>query len=330
MQKRTAAGGEMISEKYLQEELKESEALLHQMFQLSPMAIYRIDLVNQCFIKVNDVMCRTTGYSEKELMAKKPEELLTPPSRRLFYDRMAAVAKGLPVAGTVDFELQKKNGEVEWGRFHIRHLFEKGKITAANVVAHIITEQKKAQEELIRYRKKLEIRVKTRTSALTSANQRLKHEIEKRTQVAEELRQKTNRMEEMNTAMRVLLDKHKEDCLRVEEITRLKLHQLIKPYLDKLDSTRMNNCQKQLLNAIRANFEEAVYSPISDFNSRYTVLSPNELKVANFIHKGKTTKEIASLLFVSERTVESYRNSIRKKLGLKNKKINLNTYLSSW
>lgn len=330
MQKRTAAGRKMVLEEYLQEKLKESEALVYQMLQLSPMAIYRIDLVNQCFLKVNDVMCRTTGYSEKEIMAKKPEELLTPPSRRLFYERMAAIAKGLPVPGTVDFELQKKNGDVEWGRFHIRHFVENGKITTANVVAHIITEQKKAQEKLIRYRKKLEKLVKTRNKALTRVYQRLKHEIEKRTQVVEQLRQKTDRMEEMNTAMRVLLDKRKEDCLRTEEITRLKLHQLINPYLDKLDSTRMNNCQKQLLKAIRSNFEEAVYTPISDFNSRYTVLSPSELKVANLIHKGKTTKEIASLLFVSERTIESYRNSIRKKLGLKNKKINLNTYLSSW
>jgi DNA-binding NarL/FixJ family response regulator len=45
-------------------------------------------------------------------------------------------------------------------------------------------------------------------------------------------------------------------------------------------------------------------------------LTPAEHKVLKLVADNKTTKEIADLLFISERTVESHRSSICAKLGL--------------
>ena len=47
-----------------------------------------------------------------------------------------------------------------------------------------------------------------------------------------------------------------------------------------------------------------------------TDLTPAERKVLQLVAEDKTTKEIAELLFVSERTVESHRSSICAKLDL--------------
>jgi DNA-binding NarL/FixJ family response regulator len=47
-----------------------------------------------------------------------------------------------------------------------------------------------------------------------------------------------------------------------------------------------------------------------------TELSPAERKVLKLVADNKTTKEIADMLFVSERTVESHRSSICSKLDL--------------
>lgn len=48
------------------------------------------------------------------------------------------------------------------------------------------------------------------------------------------------------------------------------------------------------------------------------VLSKKETEVLGLISKGFTTKEIAAKLFVSTRTIETHRNSILKKLEVKN------------
>ncbi len=310
-------------------ELDESQALIYQLFQLSPTAIYQVDLENQRFVKVNDEVCRATGYTEQELLNMRADQILTPASLHLMQQRMQDLQAGQPISENVEFEIQTKDGEAQWGHFHIRHLYKEGKIWGANVVAHVITEQKKAQEELANYRLRLESLVEERTRELTLANQKLRDEVALRKQTELELRGKTARLEEMNTAMRVLLDKRSEDRLRSEENIRVNLVQLIEPYIDRLKSSELSAKQQQLLDVIRTNLNDVIGSPMPELSAKYYIFSPGELKVANLIRKGKTTKETAHMLNISPRTVESFRNSIRNKLGLKNKRVNLKTYLSA-
>jgi PAS domain S-box-containing protein len=309
--------------------LDESQALIYQLFQLSPTSIYQVDLRAGRFVKVNEQMCRATGYSETELLAMKPEDLLTPASRELLHQRLADLAEGRTLSGSVEFEIKTKSGKIEWGHFHIRHLRKGGHIWGANVVVHLITEQKRASEELANYRLRLEALVEERTMELLEANLKLREEVVRRTETTGELRLKSERLKELNTAMRVLLDKRNEDRLRSEENIRVNLVQLIEPYLDRLDSSGLNPEQQQLLDVIRMNLNEVVGSPMPELSAKYYIFSPGELQVANLIRKGRNTKDMARLLNVSPRTIESYRYSIRKKLGLKNKKVNLKTYLSS-
>ncbi len=318
-----------LNSRSIAQRLDESEALVYQMFQLSPVAIYRIDFAHQRFIAVNDHLCRATGYSKEEFLSLKPMSLLTAESQKLYRKRLKAMAEGKPVSSNVDFEVITKSGAVECATLHIRHLFEDGRIIGAMVVASFITEQKKAHEELALYRQELESLVQARTAELAEINRQLREEIEQRKQTAMELRASSERLREMNTAMRVLLDKRSEDRQRTEELIRLNLKELIDPFLNRLENSGLRRTQKQLLEVIRMNLEEVVGSPTPDFSSKYYMFSPNELQVANLIRQGRTSKEVARLLNLSARTVDSYRDSIRKKLGLKNKKVNLRTYLAS-
>ena len=58
-------------------------------------------------------------------------------------------------------------------------------------------------------------------------------------------------------------------------------------------------------------------------------LTPREIQIANLIREGRTTKEIATLLNASERTITTHRDNIRKKLGLNTRKANLQTHLKA-
>ena len=50
--------------------------------------------------------------------------------------------------------------------------------------------------------------------------------------------------------------------------------------------------------------------------ARENILSERETEVLRLVAEGKTAKEIADSLFISDRTVENYKNNILKKLGL--------------
>ena len=54
-----------------------------------------------------------------------------------------------------------------------------------------------------------------------------------------------------------------------------------------------------------------------------------EIQVANLTRTGKTSKEIATILGLSKRTIDTHKNNIRKKLDLSNKKVNLQAYLKT-
>ncbi len=56
-------------------------------------------------------------------------------------------------------------------------------------------------------------------------------------------------------------------------------------------------------------------------------LTPQEIRVADFVKNGNTTKEISGILGISIKTVDYHRDNIRRKLGLKNHHTNLRSFL---
>jgi DNA-binding NarL/FixJ family response regulator len=63
--------------------------------------------------------------------------------------------------------------------------------------------------------------------------------------------------------------------------------------------------------------EDQVTTPVPTVTPRPTqqVLSPREEKVAELVAGGLTNRQIAGVLYLSERTVESHVSSILRKLG---------------
>ncbi|WP_319404726.1 PAS domain S-box protein [uncultured Desulfosarcina sp.] len=144
-----------------------------------------------------------------------------------------------------------------------------------------------------------------------------------------ELKEKTESLSEVNTALEVLLQKREVDRMEMEEKMLTNAKSLILPYLEKLKASRMDEYQRVYLDLVESNLNEII-SPLSRSMSRHFLnFTPSEIQVANLVKQGKTTKDVALILGLSARTIEAVRYTIRRKLGIKKKRSNLRSYLLS-
>lgn len=197
-----------------------------------------------------------------------------------------------------------------------------------------ISDRKKAQEELDRYHGHLEELVAERTAELAQINRKLELEIEERKRAEQslkkhekELQAQSHHLEEANTALRVLLKQREDDKKELGEIVVRNVQQLVSPYLQGIFDGRLDTRQRTLAKILETNLSNII-SPFSDkLASGMVRLTPVEIRVASLIKEGKTNKEIADVLLIAKNTVLFHRHNIRSKLSIKNKKINLQSYL---
>jgi PAS domain S-box-containing protein len=156
-----------------------------------------------------------------------------------------------------------------------------------------------------------------------------KHSEEALREREKELLTKTQNLEELNIALKVLLKKSDEDKIEIEEKLLLNIKELIFPYLERLKMTILDERQKTYVSILESNLKDII-SPFSDkLSSIFLDFTPVEIQVVNLLHQGKTSKEIGKLFHCSPNTISFHRRNIRKKLGLNNKKTDLKSYLRS-
>jgi len=106
--------------------------------------------------------------------------------------------------------------------------------------------------------------------------------------------------------------------------------------LHSMEVQSMEDVRSQIISSMRNDkgweyFEKQFKLVHFDFIERlsrlYPTLSPSELKVCALMKINLTTKEMSNLLCQSERSIETYRYRIRKKIHLSSNR-NLVTYLS--
>jgi DNA-binding CsgD family transcriptional regulator len=144
-----------------------------------------------------------------------------------------------------------------------------------------------------------------------------------------ELTIKSVNLEEINVALKVLLNQMKRERLDSESKIVANVKELVFPYLERLRNSKLDAQQKECLSVIETNLSNIIAPFMQNLSIASSSLTHTEMKVANLIKDGKTTKEIADLLNLSPSTVDFHRNNIRSKLGLKNKEASLKAHLLS-
>ena len=155
-----------------------------------------------------------------------------------------------------------------------------------------------------------------------TSNDFIKEDVKKQSNVETDI-------EEARAALRFLLKEGANQITTLKEETFKKLANQILPYIEGLKSSQLN--QKQLV------YAEMIESNVRKLSEPFTrrisdplyKLSPSELKIASLIRGGKSNKEMAKILNLSKSTILTHRHHLRVKLGLKNKKQNLRSFLDS-
>jgi len=283
--------------------------------------------------KVKDIL----GYDRHEVIGKRPFDFMPPNEAQKVAKNFRKFSKSRKAfSGMENINLHKDGYEVVLETSGVPVFDENGEYLGYRGIDRDITKRKLAGQVLEQINVELESRVEARTADLVKANRQLKEEVGERKQTEKtlkkrekELKNKTAQLQELNSALKVLLMKKDEDKVDLEEKMVSNVRELVFPYLIKLDNGKLPDKEKAFVNIIESNLKDIISPFARSLTSKYLRFTPTEIQVANLIKQGKTTKDIAELSNLSPRTIEFHRDNIRAKLGIKNKKANLRTHLLS-
>jgi DNA-binding CsgD family transcriptional regulator len=136
-------------------------------------------------------------------------------------------------------------------------------------------------------------------------------------------------LEDAKAALRFLLKQGAEQISRLKEETVKNLGNQFLPYIEGLKRTQLNERQLNYTEMLEACASKLAEPFMRKINDPLFKLSPTEVKIASLIRAGKSNKEMAKMLNLSKSTILTHRHHVRAKLGLRNKKENLRSFLSA-
>jgi len=148
-------------------------------------------------------------------------------------------------------------------------------------------------------------------------------------QKEQDLREKTEKLEESNIAMKVLLEHRQNDRIQLEKNMLANLGTLVMPYVQQLMDTRLPKRERMMVQLIEERLNEVTSPFLNRLSSLETIFTPQEIRVSALIREGRSSQEIADVIMVSVNTVDFHRKQIRKKLGMTGSGRNLRSYLLS-
>ena len=243
-------------------------------------------------MEVNDSFERLTGYTRDEIVGKSVFEVniwKDPETRR-------EVVKQIETTGRVqdlEAEFLTRAGTVRWGLYSAEVVEINGR-DCLLAVTRDITEKKE------------------REAALRATSEQLRREHSDATRKNIALNEVLEHLEQEKTAFRHELSANVENLLR--------------PIVEKLRAQdgRLSSQDTELM---RSGLDAIVGHDIDQYQNNLSKLTPRELDISELIRQGRTSKEIADELGLSDQTIHKHRQSIRRKLQLDNRGINLSAYL---
>jgi PAS domain S-box-containing protein len=150
---------------------------------------------------------------------------------------------------------------------------------------------------------------------------------EKLRQTTEQLRQEHRELLRKNIALNEVLEHIDAEKEQYRHEICANIENLLRPSLRKLQEE--GRLSRREVDTLARGLDEITGKHIDDFRNNVGKLTPRELDVLDMIKTGRSSKQIADALGLSSQTVHKHRQSIRRKLQLDHREINLAAYLRS-
>jgi len=299
---------DITKRKRLEEDLKISERKYRDIFDQVPIGLSHTSPAGR-YLNANNHLAKILGYDSPEDLIQSVTDIgtqvYTNPENR---DKAMRLLQKNGFFENFEMQFRHKNGHYVWGLLNARTVRDgEGNILYVESSSHDITDRKLAEDELAKYRVMLEQLVKERTL---------------------DLENKTSALEEVNIALKVLLQHRDEDKKELEDRFVMNIKNLIIPFADKLKNTQLDERQMAYMNIMETHLKDITSSMIKKmlhFN-----FTPTEVEVASLLKDGKATKEIAKIMGIATSSIDTHRNNIRKKLGISKKNVNLRSHIQSF
>jgi PAS domain S-box-containing protein len=198
--------------------------------------------------------------------------------------------------------------------------------SAIMIMIRDISLRKGFEDALGKINNELEQRVTKRTQELMDVGEKLEGNKKELLRQKLDLEKASKELVQTNTALSVLarnIDKKKDE---VEKKIAHVISSRILPLIDDIKNDKMHEKTRAKLDVLSAYLNDLTPEGAKG-NDIIVFLSAMELRVAGMIKNGFSSDEIARLLHISPHTVKTHRRSIRKKLKIKDRDINLVSYL---
>ncbi len=283
--------------KLLEQKQLRAKNLLEKVYESLDQAVFVVDPQDRKILSCNSASEKIFGYARDEMIGRNTEFLHVNKQAYRQYGKKVTRAVTSGTEFHIEFSLKNKQGKI----FPTEHIVKSvGKVSGLPPIHVTVIKDltfRKLAEEKLAYQQ-------------------------------EELKNRARRLEELNAALKVLLDQREKEKKDLEIGLAERLNGLILPTINKLRKNTSTDIQADLLNILEANIREIAKPVRQNIPDEIMILSPTENTIADLIKLGYRTKEIAAKMGISARTVEFHRDNIRKKLDIKGRKVNLKTYLS--
>ncbi len=289
---------DITERKHAEESLRSTTAYLDSILNNIPAGVAILEAPDFRYLRINKTLADINGLSIDDHIGKTIGEILPEAAKNITPRLQDALESGQATPyHEFSISLPGAPGDTRWLMDSFFPIVNTdGTTTAVGVLVMDITDRKQAEQDLVAAHDQIETVHKATT--------------------------------EKNVALRELMQQAGEERRRLVEQINSNVERILLPIMSKLESKGDESIQ-QYVTLLRSSLREISSSFVGNISKDTPALSPRELEITVMVREGMSSKEIASVLNTAESTVRKQRKTIRRKLGIANKSINLRSFLQS-